>query len=41
MILFELNIGLNELKRVNLNDLKWALMSSNFNKIFTSDAYPV
>ena len=23
----------------NLNELKWALMSSNFNKIFTSDAY--
>ena len=22
-----------------LNELKWALMSSNFNKIFTSDAY--
>ena len=25
----------------NLNELKWALMSSKFNKNFTSDAYPV
>ena len=25
----------------NLNELRWALMRSNFNKIFTSDAYPV
>ena len=25
----------------SLNDLKWGLMRSNFNKIFTSDAYPV
>ena len=23
----------------SLNELKWALMSSNFNKIFNSDAY--
>ena len=38
-------MGLSELKQAykwaekNLNQLKWALMSSNFNKIFTSDAY--
>ena len=32
MILYELKIGLNE--------LKWVLIS-NFNKIFTSDACPV
>ena len=41
MILYELKIGLNELKWVSLNKPKRALMSSNFNKIFTSDAYPV
>ena len=31
IILYELKMGLNH--------LKWALTSSNFNKIFTSDAY--
>ena len=41
MILCELKIGLNELKWASLNKLKRALMSSNFTKIFTSDAYPV
>ena len=41
MIPYELKIGLDELKSVSLNNLKWALMSSNFNKFFTSDAYPV
>ena len=33
MILYEPKTGLNE--------HKWALMSSNFSKMFTSDAYPV
>ena len=48
MILYELKIGLNELKWVSLNSLKrdlneleWALISSNVNKRITSDAYRV
>ena len=34
-------ISLNEPKysKMGLNDLKWIVMRSNFNKIFTSDAY--
>ena len=39
MTLYELKMGLNELKCVALNELKRALMSSNFNKTFTSNAY--
>ena len=31
MVLYELKMG--------LNDFKWALISSNFNKSFTSEAY--
>ena len=39
MILYELKMGLNELKCESLNELKLTLISSNFDKIFTSDAY--
>ena len=36
MILYEFKIA-----EKSLNELRWALMRSNFNKVFTSDAYPV